>query len=387
MAINDIFFATNRRISQENPLEFDYRLYPQKPFFFRVGVAKVEKLDGSPWDLEGEGYEMRSAEIYDEIEPSEQHRDGVPASPRLFAAIQKTVTENPRDVLAFIHGFSSSFESSMCRANELRDVYRSPGRCPHTGDFTGPREPVTFAFSWPSDESVWDGEGLRWAYHSDRDDAAASSRAMARFALKVQAYLSKIDRRARCHQRINLVAHSMGNWAFANAIQSLVSIAEEEGLAIRPMFDNVFLMAADLDAQALNKSDMLGPLLQIAKRIHVYHAANDFALSLSNAKHGKPRLGHDGPLDLPMSTGNVFAVDCSLVSDTPADSHRHQYYRLAPEVISDVRQVLAGVDMDRITGREPVSERKWRIERDAKARGEQQSSRPGQPNRPKGRRR
>jgi hypothetical protein len=57
-------------------------------------------------------------------------------------------------------------------------------------------------------------------------------------------------------------------------------------------------------------------------------------------------------------------VDCRDVCETKPDISdvRHQYYRKRPEVVADVRQVLAGMSPDQIPNRTYVAEkRSYRI--------------------------
>ncbi|MCI0430941.1 MAG: hypothetical protein L0210_15885, partial [Rhodospirillales bacterium] len=59
----------------------------------------------------------------------------------------------------------------------------------------------------------------------------------------------------------------------------------------------------------------------------------------------------------------ITLVDCRNVDDTsPLTDVRHQYYRKRPEVIADVRQVLAGTPPDKILDRDYIPEkRSYRI--------------------------
>ena len=65
----------------------------------------------------------------------------------------------------------------------------------------------------------------------DRDDAAASGIAMARFMMRLLDFLTD---KGQCEQRIHLVAHSMGNWALRHAVQGLISLQAQARLPTRP---------------------------------------------------------------------------------------------------------------------------------------------------------
>ncbi|MEL6792790.1 MAG: alpha/beta hydrolase, partial [Pseudomonadota bacterium] len=176
-------------------------------------------------------------------------------------------------------------------------------------------------------------------------------------------FLHSLSAEDRCGQRIHLVAHSMGNYALRHALQHLRKIVNRARLP--RIIDNVFLMAADEDADALEKEWKLGPLFEIARQVHVYHAADDRALIISDkTKFNPDRLGERGPKDLSSDIARVHVVDCGDVSDTKFTHGRHQYYRLVPEVIADVRAVLAGKRPDEIEGRHIVEPgRRYRIKK------------------------
>ena len=377
MAERRIFFGTNRAVTaaEDGTIDFGDDLAPRyqaRPYLYRVGTARVTRR-GEPWGLQGEAYRMTAAELTEEVAPTLDQPDGVPGSRTLFETMRRTMADDPRDTLVFIHGFASTFASAMERAAELTDAYLSPDTDPATGGLTrGARAPLAFAFAWPSDGEVLFGDDANsgWAYSGDREDARASGLAMARCALRLFDFLAELRTGTRCHQRLHLVAHSMGNWALRHAAQALADIAAAQGRPLAPVFDHAFLMGADIEADALERGRWLAPLLDIARRVHVYHAENDRALTLSDWKPNQgARLGHLGPARMAALPDRVSAVDCAAVSDTPADRVRHQYYRLAPEVPRDVRAVLAGKPVEAMRWRRPNgTPGRWRLARDAAAR-------------------
>jgi esterase/lipase superfamily enzyme len=374
--VNTVYYGTNRVVESEDPVRFGDAYNAGKPYYFRVGEVPVEKV-GDPWNTPDGAYRCGQPILYGE-RPPEDGKAAVLGSKGLFDGLRQTMIDDPRDVLIFLHGFANTFESAMERAAELRDAYLSPATDRETGALKSRgREPLVFAFSWPSDGvSVGLAGGAlgddtrKWAYSSDREDARASGLAIARCAMRLFRYLRDLAAEQRCVQRIHLVAHSMGNWTLRHALQEMVQLANEANQSLLRAFDNTFLMASDINDDCLEKEDWLGPLLRVSRRVHVYHAHNDSALSLSDVKpnHGA-RLGHFGPATMTGLNDRVSAIDCATVSWTPKLTHvRHQYYRLAPEVLKDVRQVLKGKADDEVTGRIPLGERRYRLRLDAKAR-------------------
>ncbi|GMG85539.1 hypothetical protein LNKW23_47620 [Paralimibaculum aggregatum] len=370
MAATTIYFGTNRRVLAESPARFGNDFNAEKPYCYRVGEVRVTRR-GHPWRDGDAAYETGPARLYPETAPTPAAPRGIPGSTRLFDAMRREMRGNPRDALVYLHGFANSFESAMARAAELSDAYLSPITEPETGSLARRgRAPLVFAFAWPSDARTVLDDGLGWAYAGDREEARASGQAMARCALRLFDWLDRLARAERCLQRVHLVAHSMGNWALRNALQALVEMAAAADRPLRRVFDTAFLMASDIEDRALERATWLAPLFDLARGVAVYHAGNDRPLTLSDIKPNQgDRLGHLGPRSMQALPDRVQAIDCAAVSRTPGDGIlRHQYYRLAPEVLRDVRAVLAGRLPGEIPGRVPVSERRWRLRRDDAAR-------------------
>ena len=338
-----IYFSTNRNMEGRlTDPRFGGRTHKDGPEFYRVGVATVCKISD---DLD-KGYEINDVKIKGEGVTNPQNR----GSDKLFAEIREDIRGRSCDALVYVHGFANSFESSISRAAQLHELYEIDHQ-------DRSKHPVVFAFSWPSNGQTFPP----WEYFSDRDDAEASGTAMARAVLRFSDYMRRTD--DPCAQRIHLVAHSMGNWALRYAVQKLKLHAKERSL--EPLFDNALLMAADEDDDALEKEHKLKPLLELARRIHVYHSNDDKALVISDTTKFNPdRLGYDGPRSFSGMSTRVVAIDCEAVDDTEFLHVNHQYYRRRPEVIADVKQVLTGVRPSNVIGRQVIEPgRRYRIQR------------------------
>lgn len=361
-----IYFGTNRGLDRRSPPEFNNGFHEDGPRFYRVGEVAVSRK-GNPWKLDGEAYKAGEPVLGKEKRPSKTNPQGVPASPKLFDTMRTAMAGETRDAVVFLHGFASTFASAMERAAEIAEQYLSvPGE-----EDDKATEPLVFAFSWPSDGEMFRDDEGGWAYSGDREQAKESGPAMARCAMRLFEYLATLKRDERCQQRIHLVAHSMGNWALRSGVQAILDFAETSNVPVPMVFDNVFLMAADIEADCLEDEHWLAPLFGMARRVHVYHADNDKALSASDLKPNQGnRLGHQGPRNMAVLPDTVRAIDCRDVSWTPGDKAvRHQYYRLAPEVIRDVRAVLAGTPEEEMDWRVPGGvPGRFRIKLDTKAR-------------------
>lgn len=332
----DVYFATNREVrgADDNP-EFGPGFHQANPKYLRYGKAEVQP----PEEWLSDDFSVLSKQLAPEIIATDTS-DQVFGSASVFEELRVRMLVEESDTLIYIHGFANDFDSAMCRAAELKVRYQ----------FTEDRPLNVFAFSWPSD-----GKLIPYvSYLSDREDAAMSGQAMARSILTFIRWIAALKSdtiRDYCSQNIHLVAHSMGNYALRHAIQAVVK--ELRGQSPR-IFDNVFLMAADEDADTFEKSYKLQALPSLARAVHVYYSRSDFPLNtLSDVTKMNPdRLGTDGPSKKDGLPSKVTLVDCSDVDGTELVHGWHQYYRLRPEVYEDVREVLSGKRPTEINGRE-----------------------------------
>ena len=157
----------------------------------------------------------------------------------------------------------------------------------------------------------------------------------------------------------------MGNWALRHAVLGLRKIYE--GQQLPKLFDNAFLMAADEDEDCFEDNNKLGLLPQLARRMHVYHSGGDLALEVSDkTKFNMDRLGTDGPRTFSGISNRIVALDCTDVDYTELTHGNHQYYRMRPEVVADVRNVLSGrIPIDRLPRRIAVEPgRRYRLPAD-----------------------
>lgn len=349
MASLKVYFATNR--NQTGPDEkpgFGDRFHADGPQFYRVGEAEVARVSDDP----DEGYRVERVTLAPESKVGEPAALG---SSKIFLELQQRMGADAKDVLIYLHGFANDFHSALARAAQLSQAYT----------ITRPNgetyEPYVFAFSWPSNGRVTPP----WHYFSDRDDAEASGKAMARALLRLVDFLDRVRASGqRCDQRLHLVSHSMGNWALRHAMQGLRTLKGDDALV--PIFDNALLMAADEDDDTLepDKPHKLGLLTRLARRISVYHSGDDGALVISDkTKFNPDRLGYNGPRSFSGLSTRITAIDCALVDRTAFPHVNHQYYRLRREVISDVRAVLSGLERpERLPWRETVETgRRYRI--------------------------
>ena len=341
MARTTVHFATNREeeLRGDEVVGFGRALNPKSPLWLRFGAADMT----GPARRSG-AYGITELRVAPEAIPgvTEGAAETKLGSQSVFDGLRGRLAQNKADLVLLLHGYACDFGCGLSNAAELKNAYSTKAL---------PLE--TAVFSWPAD-----GVTVPWiSYASDRDDARSSAKAVARALRRIMDYLHRLPQGVWCNQRVHLVAHSMGNYVLRNALQALIS-----DFGARPLprlFETIFLMAADEDADAFETDKKLARLPELAQSVQVYFASNDRALTISDKTKANPdRLGSTGPRTMTALPQKVTLVDCTQVSGTSGlTDANHQYYRKRTEVIRDVQQVLAGKPPEAVTGREWVPSR------------------------------
>ena len=337
-----VFYATNRDLPRRRgSTNFGNGFHRDSPHNLRFGWAEVEPRTDDDYIVR----EVRVAEdpLDDQFDTAKISRDTVVGAKDTFEKLRQEMNGRKCDVICLLHGYASDFRTALARAAEISNDYA-----------TAEKPLIGFVFSWPSN-----GRMLPWIdYFSDRSDARASGFAIARAFKMVVDFLQSLDREHYCRQSVHLIAHSMGNWALANALDDIASAYSNRPPRI---FDQIFLMAADVDNDALEEGKRLAGLSDICKAITIYFSEDDRALMVSDfTKLNPDRLGATGPRRRDLIDRKVSLVDCRLVDEPDRLSEEagktedlsvHQYYRLRKEVIRDVQLVLGGHKPKDIEGR------------------------------------
>lgn len=332
-----VFFATNRNPNRKNaPTDFGSGFSAEGLDELRFGWADVpETRDGR--------IAVHTATEQLAGRPPSRQRLG---SRAVFGHIWHKMAKHDRDTMVYVHGFDFTFHEALRRTAELKRWY-------------GADKPMNWlVFTWPSDGRKTPIK----SYHSDRKDAEVSGDAMGRGMLKAADYIRELQRAQYCRQRIHLLAHSMGNFALRYAVQGMRPFV---GAELPRLFDEVLLMAADVDNDALSHPDKLALLERLAKRVTTYYNVRDLALVVSDwTKLNPDRLGSAGPRDTASLPPKFIQVNCSAVIDWGADKTGHQYYRNNEAVRQDALAVLALKEADRIANRKPIRDQKqtYRLE-------------------------
>lgn len=314
MALTRIYFATNRAAVGDPATSFDNAPSAFDGRAVRFGTATID-----PGDDTARPVLDVAAERLNPLTPDGTMRFG---SKEILRALQSATDDPSREILFYIHGFRTELDGAIRTAARLS---QSLG-C------------TVFLISWPS-------LGETTGYLADRATVDVSGEAIGRVFSIFLRYLADRDEAEKCDRRINLLAHSMGNYALRQALQWVLRYRHllPGGPASLPsIIDHVFLCAADEDDDALELPDKLKPLAALARDITVYHSPLDLALQVSNrVKLNPSRLGTRGPQNMRATPDNVFAVDVSPVLRGDGDLIDHGFFERSPDVADDMRRVMA----------------------------------------------
>lgn len=313
-----IYFATNRNPNNaQTPTGFGKGFSDTSLGDLRFGQAKVKKGALDPNSIQ--------------VLPDNPGQ----GSEALFTQLRQSMKSQSLDSLLFIHGFNVSFKAAVESAAQIGERYAKLSNKTY--------QPNIFVFSWPSDGDVT-------SYINDRHDAEASGYAFARGLMKLATFLKSSDSEEACQQKINLIAHSMGNYVLRHALQQAQKIAN--GASLSRIFDNIVLTAADEDNDAFEFDHKLAKLPELAQRITVYFNNGDLALATSDLTKGNPdRLGHDGPSKPHQIPAKVVIVDAS---DVVKGISEHSYHVENDKVVTDMIAVFRGESSEQIPSRQYV---------------------------------
>ncbi len=348
-----IFFATNRDVGTSGAgVSLGNGIHGREGAF-RVGEIDVEPAAGT-WVVDPAGLSLSPETIEESVVEGRLVRNVVErGSDRLFASVREAaLKEDTGDILILLHGAGHSLVSSLENMARCVELYSDPHEpLPadlSVGRVSPRRQMVPFALCYPTN-----GRANPVDYFLDRGDARLSGLALARTFVRLVKFVAALRRQDRRHIRIHLMAHSLGNFALRNAIQTII---RRPGMRPVRLFDSIFLLHADEDSDALFDPGKLAPLSRFTDRVAVYFDRSDKLTRLSDAVH-VDRLGQKGPQrgrclsELPCE---VTAIDCGGATfDLRPDIQRHRHYFGARSVVDDIRQVIAGRPPHQVTGREP----------------------------------
>lgn len=217
--------------------------------------------------------------------------------------------EGDGSVLLFVHGFNVQFESALIRSAQLAaDLSKN--------DIFNPGTPALF--SWPS-------AGKLTSYKKDRKTSLASAPHLTEF---LNVLTQDLD-----IERINIIAHSMGNRVLTQAIEDYadhyLNSSEDPDVEFR-----IILAAADVDRDVFNQ--VTGVLDTLQPNVTIYTSDGDRALKVSEIINRATRLGYtDGDRPYIRENPAYQTVDATGVA-SELFGLGHSYYSDNPFVLGDM---------------------------------------------------
>lgn len=228
------------------------------------------------------------------------------------ATLQDAIYYDGSDaILLFVHGFNVAFDEALVRAAQLsNDLSRNEAY--DVG--------IPVLYSWPSAGSVSLED-----YQGDRDRSIAS-------APHLEAFLDLITEDIDV-QRINIIAHSMGNRVLTKALEDYASDYlvqhDRDDLEFR-----ILLVAADVERDVFDQAN--GVFDNLDANVTIYTSDTDRALHVSEIVNRKARLG-DTDTDKPYIriAQNYQTIDATAVT-TQLFGIGHNYYSDNPTILWDM---------------------------------------------------
>lgn len=234
-------------------------------------------------------------------------------------ALRASLKQTGGRALVFIHGYRTAFDGAVYRGTQIV----------HDSRYTG----TAVLFSWASA-----GKTLDYIYDNN-------SATMARDGL--EATLRMLSRAGAT--RIDIVAHSMGNWVTMEALRQIALVGDRE---IAASLGDVVLAAPDIDVDVFRSQ--LRRIGKPKRPFFVLLSRDDRALLLSSVIAGnRPRVG-DYDKDDDLASLGIIVVDLSAVES--ADRLNHAKFADNPLLVQILGERLNDGDLldgdaDQITRR------------------------------------
>jgi len=345
-----VFYATNRRPfdidRKKDPryvdgLGFGKKLSSSDGQALRFGEAAVSVAEG------GKGTLVRVAVAPESLVAERPGKGLLLGSAKVYEALRQVAMTSEKHILVVLHGYANDFESGLVGAAEIAE---------RVG-----RDNV-FAFCWPATDKA-----IGFNYWEAREGARDSGIAVGRAFGILLRFLRQIAVEDRCYRKVDLMAHSMGNYALRVAVQAMKrELLSSDAVSI---IDDLVLVAADDDNFTLARDfeEGIAPLVPNVRSVTVYYSRKDYVLQWSDkVKLNPDRLGQTGPRNMAETDDRVVAIDVTeLLSDSPDGWLDHWYHRQTPAVMADMKAVLdyEGPDPGSLPNRRalPAGPRRFRL--------------------------
>jgi esterase/lipase superfamily enzyme len=257
----------------------------------------------------------------------------------------KTLKEHKhKEILFYIHGFNNQPDTVFKNAKALQHVFDNANL-----------SVLVVPFVWPCDDDF----GIVQDYWDDQDSAESSGRFFSRSISKLLNW-QESNQDDPCMKRMHMLSHSMGNRVLMKMLDHWRK--HVSGGQMPYLFTNVFMLAADIPNESLEKYQEGHCITMASRRVHCFYANDDLAMSASKVSNIKNRvftrrLGHTGPERMGKTPDNVFVVNCDSFNNK-FDLSGHTYFLPSNEgnnppaldhIISVIKRKSIGLTQKKIT--------------------------------------
>ncbi|WP_371188352.1 alpha/beta hydrolase [Thalassotalea maritima] len=268
-------------------------------------------------------------------------------SPAFFQRLKDLPKQT--QLLFYIHGFNNNMEP---------EIFNSARKLERLINQQSKNLVCVIPIIWPCD----DDNPLAFIddYWDDQDAADASGPAFSRLIGKFDDWRhDKPQLELPCLRRINIVAHSMGNRVLQNALHDWAIKYSSGNMPM--LFRNTFMIAADIENQALEKHQNGRYIVDASRNVVVYYASDDLAMpasKLANLRNKtlSRRMGMTGPEDMLQLPKSVYEVDCDEFNQQ-FDVKGHHYF--LDNTAGDVSPIIAHMVQAISSGRVQPAQRSY----------------------------
>jgi esterase/lipase superfamily enzyme len=233
----------------------------------------------------------------------------------LSGPMMQALKENStyKEILFYIHGFNNQPSTDIFpNARILQEEFDNAD----LGTLVVP-------IIWPCDNDL----GVVKDYWDDQKAAKTSGEILSRTLSKLLQWQQK-NAKNPCLKRMHILAHSMGNRVLMHCMDEW---RHTSGNGEMPyLFNNIFMMAADVPNEVLERDQIGQAITMAARRVLCYYANDDLAMTASKVSNVKNRvfsrrLGHTGPESMAKVPDHVYALNCDRFNNN-YDSKGHSYF-------------------------------------------------------------
>lgn len=253
----------------------------------------------------------------------------------------KTAPADQKHVTFLVHGYNNSWSTAMgLYQRVVANLYSGPnslGEC--------------ISFDWPS-------KGDLMGYLPDRAEARQSAQDFSEIMSELYDWLvtkevaAAANMNNACRAKTSLIAHSMGNYVFQNAMN--FTWTQKNRPLLVSLIHEALMIAADVDNDLFKSGETVQTgdgegIANLTYRVTALYSGRDAVLGVSaGLKHfGKRRLGRSGLDRTYPLPDNVWDIDCTNLINPEVsgiDVHGSYFYPNKAKCYDLMRDVLRGSD-------------------------------------------